>query len=87
MVGGQPAPRRPSAFDRVARLLALLALVVILSVIYWVFIHLVGPMGQAGVLALLTLLAVNLSSRLYRLRQRVDALQERLAAPATEPQK
>lgn len=79
------AAPRPSAFDRIARTIALLALVVIFTVIFWIPMALVPTdFGGPFVLAVLTLFVVKLASRLYRLRQRIDELEQRLAQP---PQK
>lgn len=74
-----PAPRRPSAWDRLARWIALVLLVVICTVVYWVPLQLVGPWGAAVALAFLTIGFVALSSRLVALRHRVAALEERAA--------
>ena len=74
-----PARRRPSAFDRIARMIALVALVIILTVIYWIPFGLVNsPFSGPLVLAILTLVTVNMASRMHRLRQRVDELETRL---------
>lgn len=74
-------PRAPSAWDRVARWLALFLLIAILTVVYWVPFQLVGVWGAAVAMAMLTIGFVALSSRVWALRKRVVALEERLAPP------
>lgn len=73
------ASRRPTTWDRLARLIALAMLVVILTVVYWVPFQLVGAWGAAAVLAILTLSVVSMASRMWALRRRVEALESRNA--------
>jgi hypothetical protein len=79
-----PAPRSrpPSLFDRIARVVALVALVIIFTVIFWIPLELVrSPFSAPLVLAIVTLAAINLASRLHRLRERVAELEARLPPP------